>query len=158
MAVLSSCTQNEDFNVESLIVNANGETVKDLSSTTAQASPSNGATPVSPNTPNTPVSPANILAKIDLSSSAAANLKNPGGYVIINSTYVLGKTTTGLYVAASVVCPHEPQKRIMLNNTEFYCSKHGARFNLDGKPLNTITRSYLSIYHTSIENNILSIF
>lgn len=161
MAVLSSCTQNEDFNVDSLIVNANGDSVKDLGTTTAQTNPSSGTTPVSPSAPSTPaapVSPANVLAKIDLTSSAAANLKNPGGYVVVNSTYVVGKTTTGEYVAASLVCSHEPKRQIILNKTEFYCTKHGARFNVEGKPLNTITRNNLTIYATKLEGNILSIY
>jgi len=161
MAVLSSCTQNEDFNVDSLVVNSNGDPVKDLGTTTPQANPANGSTPVSPITPSTPVapvSPSNVLAKIDLTSSSATNLKSPGGYIIVNNSYVVGKTTTGLYVAASIVCSHEPKRQIMLNKSEFYCTKHGARFNVDGKPLNTITRNNLTIYATKLEGNILSIY
>jgi nitrite reductase/ring-hydroxylating ferredoxin subunit len=158
MAVLSSCTQNEDFNVDSLVLNSSGETVPDLSSTVASNTPT---APISPTTPTTPITPGttvNALAKIDLTSSAASNLKNPGGYIIVSNMYVVGKTSNGDYVAASNLCTHEPKRRIILNKTEFYCTDHGARFSLTGQTLTTIARTNLTVYKTAVDGNILTVY
>lgn len=153
MAVLSSCTQNERFNVESLVLNSNGDTVSGLGSTTAV---NVSTTPSNPTTPTTPA--VNALVRVDLSSSAMSNLKNAGGYVIVNNTYVVGKLKNGDYVAASVVCTHEPKRQIILNGNEYYCTAHGARYNLSGQTLNTVARSSLSVYRTQVDGNILTVY
>lgn len=158
LAVMSSCTQNEDFTVDSLVLNSSDQEVPNLQTTTPTTSTgtTTPATPTAPTTPTTPV--GNALAKIDLTSSAASNLKTAGGYIIVNNLYVVGKTTSGAYVAASNLCTHEPKRRVILNKTEFYCTDHGARFSLTGQTLNTITRTNLTVFKTQVDGNILSIY
>ena len=163
MAVLSSCTQNENFNVDALVLNKNGETVDNLqttksSTTTDPAGSTTGGTTGSTTGGSTSGSTVNALFKLDLTASSMGNLKNPGGYVIVNNAYVVGKTTAGNYVAATVVCTHEPKRQVILNKTEFYCTAHGARFNLSGQPLNTIARSSIAVYKTMVDGNTLIVY
>lgn len=164
MAVLSSCSQNEDFNVAALVVNANGEVVPGIGTTQAStpspvSNPTTGGTTGS-TTGGTTTSPStiNALFKVDLNSTAAKNLKTAGGYIVVNNAYVVGKTTTGNYVAASVVCTHEPKRKVILNKTEFYCTEHGARFSLTGQTLNTVTRTNLRVYKTQVDGTTLLVY
>ena len=98
----------------------------------------------------------NILFSLDLSASTSNNLKNNGGYVIQNNV-VVAKDNTGNYVAATVVCSHDLLKKVTFRNNEFYCTEHGARFNLSGTGLNNDGRRGLKIYATSLDGNTLNI-
>jgi nitrite reductase/ring-hydroxylating ferredoxin subunit len=109
-----------------------------------------------PTTPTTPDPVTGVLFTIDLSASTASKLQNNGGYLIKNNI-VVARDLKGEYVAASVVCSHELRKNVIYRNDEFYCTVHGARFDLTGKGLNNDGRRGLQIYATSLQDNILSI-
>ena len=178
MAALSACSQKEDYFIESLILNKNGETVASLDSTTKSSSSSNsggsssgggtntgGSTAGGTNNlPTGAVSTADLakitspLAKIDLTSTAAKSLSTAGGYVIVSNMYVVGRTSDGNFVAATNMCTHEPRRRVVFNRTEFYCTDHGARFALNGSPLNTIARSQIAVYTTANDGKTLVIY
>lgn len=98
----------------------------------------------------------NVNFTINLTSSSASNLKNNGGYIIQNNV-VVAKDNSGNYVAATVVCSHELLKQVIFRNNEFYCTAHGARFNLSGTGLNDKGSRGLKIYATSLEGDQLSI-
>jgi nitrite reductase/ring-hydroxylating ferredoxin subunit len=119
MAVLASCTQQEDSVLESLIVNKNGETVGSLDSTKSSSSSAstgttgggtttggttNGGTTSGGTTTGGTTSTAlplgkvttaelsnvkNPLVKVDLTSSAASPLNNTGGYILANSNSIV---------------------------------------------------------------------
>jgi len=93
---------------------------------------------------------------MDLAEAAAISLKNNGGYLIKNNI-VVARNLAGNYVAATVVCSHEQRKDVIFRNNEFYCTAHGARFDLTGKGLNTDGRNGLKIYKTSLAGSILSV-
>lgn len=95
---------------------------------------------------------------IDLTSSTYANLQNNAGYVVVDNQYVVARTTAGEYVAATRTCSHEPRKQIRLRNGEWYCTEHGARFNLSGRGLNSEGGKGLQIFRTSLTNNQLRVF
>jgi len=174
LAVLQSCSKKEDYFIESLILNKKGETVASLDSTIKTSSPSysggsnNGGSTNPGGLPNNlpvgKVSTAELakitspLAKIDLTSSAAKSLTSVGGYVIVSDMFVVGVTSNGDFVAASNLCTHEPRRRIIFNQTEFYCTDHGARFALNGARLSTIARSDLSVYNTVNDGKTLVIY
>lgn len=178
MAALSACSQKEDYFIESLILNKNGETVASLDSTTKSSSTASsgstsggvnngGGTNTGGSNNNWPagnVSTADLakitspLAKIDLTSTAAKSLTTAGGYVFVSNMYVVGRTSDGNYVAATNLCTHEPKRRVVFNRTEFYCTDHGARFALNGSTLNTIARSPLTIYSTANDGKTLVIY
>lgn len=179
MAVLASCTQQEDSVLESLIVNKNGETVAALDSTKTSAAVStpststggttNGGTTTGGSTSSTSmplgkVSTAELsnvkspLVKLDLSISSSAALANTGGYITVNNAIVIGRTASGDFVAASNLCTHEPKRRVIFNKTEYFCTDHGARFSLTGANLNTVARSPLTVYKTANDGKTLIVY
>ncbi|WP_338874824.1 Rieske 2Fe-2S domain-containing protein [Spirosoma sp. SC4-14] len=103
------------------------------------------------------VTPAPLSSSItvDLSSSANAALLKQGGYIVTNSV-VVANTSKG-YVAVTVVCSHEGERRIELLNDEFYCSAHGARYDLNGKGLNSNGSRGLTTYTVAQSGTILTI-
>lgn len=182
MAVLASCTQQEDSVLESLIVNKNGETVASLDSTQTSAATTNpgtssggtssggttsGGTTSGGSTLSLPLGKvstaelANVkspLVKLDLTLSSAAALANTGGYITVNNAIVIGRAASGDYVAASNLCTHEPKRRVIFNKTEYFCTDHGARFSLTGANLNTIARSPLTVYKTANDGKTLIVY
>lgn len=106
---------------------------------------------------NTPIDPATgVLFTINLNDASSNALKNNGGYLIKNNV-VIAKDMSGNFVAATVVCSHEQKKKVIFRNSEFYCTAHGARFDLNGKGINSTGGNGIKIYETSLANNILSI-
>ena len=100
-----------------------------------------------------------VLFTIDLDSTEGAKIADNGDYIIKNEV-VVAKNLEGKYAAASQICSHEPRKKVSFLSDDggiFRCSDHGARFNQNGKPLNSVTSKYLKVYDTKLENNILSI-
>lgn len=104
----------------------------------------------------TPDPVTGVLFTVDLSASTSGKLRNNGGYVIKNNI-VIAKDLKGEYVAATVVCSHELKKDVIFSNNEFFCTAHGARFNLAGQGLNNDGKRGLKIYTTVLDGNILSI-
>jgi nitrite reductase/ring-hydroxylating ferredoxin subunit len=177
MAVLASCTQQEDSVLESLIVNKNGETVASLDSTKTSAATTNpgtsgggtntGGTTSGGSTSSLPLGKvstaelANVkspLVKLDLTLSSSSALANTGGYITVNNAIVIGRAASGDYVAASNLCTHEPKRRVIFNKTEYFCTDHGARFSLTGANLNTIARSPLTVYKTANDGKTLIVY
>lgn len=103
------------------------------------------------------VTPAPLASPltVDLTSSANAALLKQGGYIVINDI-VVANTTNG-YVAVTVVCSHENKKKVQLRNNEFYCTEHGARYDLTGKGLNGEGNRGLTTYTVKQAGNILTI-
>lgn len=96
---------------------------------------------------------------IDLSASANAALQTNGGYIISNNC-VVAKDTSGNYVAATVICSHEGEKKVSYdkNNNRYVCSAHGATFSLTGSPINSVTKNSLTIYKTSLSGTTLRVY
>ena len=92
---------------------------------------------------------------VDLSAAANASLLKAGSYIITNDI-VVANTSKG-YVAVTVVCSHQGRKQIQLANDEFYCTEHGARYDLAGKGLNANGNRGLKVYTITKSGNILTI-
>ena len=92
---------------------------------------------------------------VDLSTTANAGLLKVGSYIITNDI-VVANTSKG-YVAVTVVCSHEGRKQIQLTNDEFYCTEHGARYDLAGKGLNANGSRGLKVYTITKSGTILTI-
>ncbi|MBU2905159.1 Rieske (2Fe-2S) protein [Arenibacter algicola] len=119
---------------------------EELDPTTAEDSSSGANSPSSSSVPFT----------VDLSASEAGKLQNNGGYIIKNNV-VIAKNLEGKYVAATVICSHEFKKKVVFKNNEFYCGEHDARFDQNGKGLNSKGSKGLKIYTTSISGSILTV-
>jgi cytochrome b6-f complex iron-sulfur subunit len=111
-------------------------------------------TSCSPGAAVTPATLSNAVT-VDLTSTANAALKNVGGYIVTNNI-VVANTAQG-YVAATVVCSHEGEKQVQLRSGEFYCTAHGARYDLTGKGLNANGSRGLTIYKVAQSGNVLTI-
>jgi cytochrome b6-f complex iron-sulfur subunit len=96
---------------------------------------------------------------IDLSDPTNGGLGTNGGYVVRNSV-VIARTTAGALVAATVICTHEGQRQVIYDKSAngFYCNAHGARFDLNGKGLNSNGSGGLTIYKTTLTGNSLRVY
>ncbi len=100
----------------------------------------------------------NTKLKIDLTINANKALLNQGGYQRFNNTYVVALSKAGLYIAAPVLCTHDPLKDVIYSNEEWYCTAHGARFTLAGKGLNKNGNKGLVVYKTVTDGKTLVIY
>ncbi len=99
--------------------------------------------------PQTPAS-GSVDFTLDLTATAYAALKKNGGYVVTNNI-VVARTMTGEYAAVTVVCSHEGNRQVTFTTSnEFYCTAHGARFDVTGKGLNSDGRKGLTVYKTAL--------
>ena len=154
MAAMTSCVHESDTVVDAL-------TLAGPKSGTATA-PSSGTatTPTSTTsaTGSTDLSTIkNRLLTIDLSSSAAAGLKTVGGY-LTQSGIVVARVSQGVYAAVTQTCSHEPKKGVIFNVTEFYCTVHGARFDLTGKGKNSFGSRGIAVYKTATDGKTLVVY
>jgi nitrite reductase/ring-hydroxylating ferredoxin subunit len=119
--------------------------------------------------PLIPEQPTGVDFTVDLNASLAANLQSNGGFIFVKSKVkftendiIIVRNLEGNLVAASKICSHEGNPNIDFfkeNGGVFECDVHGARFDLTGKPLNSITSRPLKIFKTEVSvNNILRIF
>ena len=161
MAAMTACVHESDTVVDALTLASpkSGTTTAPASGTTAPGS-STTTTPVSTTsaTSTTDLSTIkNRLLTIDLGSSAAAALKTVGGY-IAQSGIVVAQISQGVYAAVTQTCSHEPKKNIIFNVSEFYCTVHGARFDLTGKGKNSFGSRGLTVYKTATDGKTLVVY
>ena len=88
---------------------------------------------------------------LDLDESAYDALNAVGGYVRINKV-VIAAVSEGTFVAVTQICSHQGAENITFRslNNDFYCTQHGAIFDLDGKGLNSNGSKGILIYKTSL--------
>lgn len=179
-ALMSSCTKNEDSYVEALTVNSNTGTAVTNTGTTTTTSGTTGTgttttgtttgttSGTTGTTTGTTTTAGTITTeelnkitsyklKIDLTSSTYAKLATVGGYITSNGIVVARSTQTA-YVAATQTCTHEPKKKVIYNNGEYYCTDHGARFSLAGKGLNSLGSKGLTIYSVATDGKTLVVY
>jgi nitrite reductase/ring-hydroxylating ferredoxin subunit len=140
MAALTSCVKPEDTYIPVTRIDANSVTP---------------TTPVIPATPTTNISSiTNPLLKIDLATST---LKTVGQY-IIQSNIVVAQVSAGAYVAVTNLCTHEPKRQVYYSDGSFFCSAHGAQFNLSGTPLNNVARTAIKAYQVATDGKTLVVY
>jgi cytochrome b6-f complex iron-sulfur subunit len=94
------------------------------------------------------------LVSLDLSATTA--LKNVGGYVQ-NNNVVIAQVSAGKYIAVTQICTHEGQKQVIFQGGEFYCTAHGARFDTNGKGLNSNGSGGLKLYTVTVTGTTLKV-
>ena len=154
MAALSSCVRDEDSVVNALTLTPpqSGTPTPPVSTTTT--------TPASTTTTGngTDLSAIkNRLLTITLSSTSAASLKKVGGY-LAQSGIVVAQVSAGVYVAVTQTCSHEPKKQVIFNVSEFYCTAHGARFDLTGKGKNSFGSRGITVYKVATDGITLVVY
>ncbi len=153
MAALTACVHEEDTVVEALTLSAtqSGTAVAPVASTTTTTPMTTTAV-----TGGTDLSTiTNRLLTITLSSSAA--LAKVGGYVV-QSGIVVAQVSAGVFVAVTQTCSHEPRKAIIFNNTEFYCTVHGARYDLTGKGKNSYGSKGIAVYKVATDGKTVVVY
>jgi nitrite reductase/ring-hydroxylating ferredoxin subunit len=100
----------------------------------------------------------NTLATVDLSTSSGAKLKKIGAYLVIGNAYVVALGKDGTYIAATVLCTHEPKKQVIYSNEEWFCTAHDARFTLAGKGINKNGSKGLTIFKVATDGSKLVIY
>ena len=164
LMALLSCVKVEDTYVEALEISpgSNQETGTTTGTNNTGTTTTTTSNSVADNTQFISTEALNKLTakvKIDLNASTYAKLKTTlGAYYVLNNAYVVALSKTGKYIAATVTCSHEPKKRIVFSNQEWYCTDHGARFSLAGSGLNSKGSKGLTIYNTATDGNTLIIY
>lgn len=164
MLLLTSCIHQEDTFVEALTLQ--NQTSSETTGTTE--TPTTGTTTgttsgavklSSPSAISTEALNAikNVKLKIDLTLSSNANLLKVGGY-LSQSGIVVAQSATGVLVAATQTCTHEPKKQVIFNKTEFYCTAHGARFSLTGAGLNSLGSRGIAVYKVATDGNTVVVY
>lgn len=144
MAVLTSCVTEEDTYVPALTIDPNAATTIPPGTVI----PSNGTNPSTITNP---------LLKLDLTVSATSKLKTVGGY-LVQSGIVVAQVSSGVFVAVTQTCSHEPKKAIIYSGNEFYCTKHGARFDLNGKGKNSLGSGGIAVYKVATDGKTLVVY
>lgn len=158
MAAMTSCIREEDTVVDALTLAGTTTTPTTTTPTSTTTTSSTTTTPTSATTNGTDLSKiTNRLLTIDLTASAAAALKTVGGY-LAQSGIVVAQSSSGTYIAVTQTCSHEPKKAIIFNKTEFYCTQHGARFDLTGKGKNSFGSKGLTVYKTATDGKTLVVY
>ena len=140
MAALTSCVKEEDTYVPVTRIDANS------------------VTPLAPVVPATPTSNissiTNPILKIDLATST---IKTVGSY-LIQSNIVVAQVSAGAYVAVTNLCTHEPKRQVYYSDGSFFCSAHGAQFNLSGSPVNNVARTAIKLYQVATDGKTLVVY
>lgn len=103
----------------------------------------------------TPIGPVDF--DIDLAEQANLPLSRVGGHVVRNGVVVARPNQT-LFVAVTQTCSHEQRPQVTFQNGEFYCTAHGARFDLLGKGLNAEGKRGLTVYKIEQSGSLLRIY
>ena len=98
-----------------------------------------------------------FILNLDESSNDALN--TVGGYVRSNKV-VIALVSERNFVAVTQICSHQGAENVILRsmNSDFYCTKHGAIFDLEGVGLNSKGSKGIMVYKTSLSGNRLRIF
>lgn len=151
LAALTSCVRPEDTIVNAL-------TLAGTQSNTVTAPTTSTTTTPTTATSGTDLSTIkNRLLTIDLTSSAASALKTVGGY-LVQSGIVVAMSSAGNYIAVTQTCSHEPKKAIIFNKTEFYCTVHGASYDLAGKGKNSFGSKGIAVYKIATDGKTLVVY
>ncbi len=105
------------------------------------------------------VTPSSVDFTVDLTASSNAALKVKGGYIIQNQV-VIAQTLSGTYAAATVICSHQGESRVVYDkiNNQWYCGAHGATFAINGSGVNNNGKNGLSVYKTTLTGNSLRVY
>lgn len=94
---------------------------------------------------------------LDLTDPAFSKLNTVGNYAIQNRI-VIARISTTKFAAVTQVCSHEGKLKVNFTSGEFYCPEHGARFDTDGKGLNSKGSKGLKTYQTELTGTTLRVF
>ncbi len=156
LALLTSCTQEEDSFVNALIQNPDG------TFSNADGSPLYPENNLGPDEQFTisseELEKISFLYIIDTSSPLYSRLLQRNNYMVIANTYVVALSRTGEFLAATVVCSHENNRSITYRSGEWFCPQHGARYNTSGVGQNDYGKNGIKVYKTAFDGKRIIIY
>jgi nitrite reductase/ring-hydroxylating ferredoxin subunit len=169
-AALTSCVSESDKYIDAKALDANGNIIEPgqavvTNNPTTPSTPPNTSPITGSNSANSAkfISTANLdkikpLVSVDLNAISGAKLKKIGGYLVIDNAYVVALAKDGSYIAATVLCTHEPKRQVIYSNEEWFCTAHDARFTLAGKGINKNGSKGLTIYKVATDGSKLVVY
>jgi cytochrome b6-f complex iron-sulfur subunit len=106
--------------------------------------------------PNDPAGAATDFI-LDLNDPSYATLNTVGKYVTAIRT-VIARISATTFAAVTQVCSHQGRANVIYQNTEFYCTQHGAKFDINGRGLNSNGKNGLTVYMTALNGSSLRVF
>lgn len=94
---------------------------------------------------------------LDLSEAANSSLNTVGNYLIINKV-VVARISSDQFAAVTQICSHENKSKVIYQGSEFYCTEHGAKYDLNGVGLNSNGRKGIKAYITELTGTQLRVF
>lgn len=96
---------------------------------------------------------------ISLDDPTYTSLRTIGNFVVVNEVVIVC-TAADTFVAVTLICSHEGSKKVTFRKSQndFYCSEHGAEFDLQGKGKNSNGSKGLKVYSTTLSGNSLRIY
>ena len=160
LAALTGCVHESDTVVNALVLpgpqsSTPGSSTAVTAPATTTTAPGSTTTTAGAGVDLTTIK--NRLLTLDLGSSAVSALKTVGGYVT-QSGIVVAQVSAGVYVAVTQTCSHEPKKNVIFNKTEFYCTVHGARFDLTGRGKNSLGSQGIAVYNVATDGKTLVVY
>ncbi len=102
-----------------------------------------------------PAPPTNVDFTVDVATGALAN---NGGFLVQNGI-IIGRTTTGSFIAVSAACTHQGTILQYVSATNsFFCNNHGSNFNSTGDATNGPATKSLTVYATTLTGASLRVF
>jgi cytochrome b6-f complex iron-sulfur subunit len=94
---------------------------------------------------------------LDLNDAAYSTLNTVGRYAVANRI-VIARISATTFAAVTQVCSHEGRVKVIYQNAEFYCPEHGAKFDVNGRGLNSNGKNGLTVYMTALNGSLLRVF
>jgi len=102
--------------------------------------------------------PTNVDFTLNLDDPANNGLKTNGGYIYKNGI-IVARTTSGTYVALSMVCTHAGSTVYYdAGGNRLHCPNHGSNFATDGTVINGPASNPLATYHTTLAGSSLRVY
>jgi cytochrome b6-f complex iron-sulfur subunit len=109
------------------------------------------------NEDNTTPATTTKTATYDITTVKSGALKTVGGFYVDDAnSIVIANTKSKGYVAVTLVCTHEGQRKVGYSTDKFLCTAHGATFDDSGKNL-SVAPSPLKTYTVTQAGNILTV-
>ena len=106
------------------------------------------------NSSSTPQGPSNVHFTVDISSGP---LSANGGY-IIQGGVIVGRTTSGGFVAIAAACTHQGSSlQYSASTNKFVCPSHGAQFDTNGNVTQGPATVAEKKYTTSLSGTVLTV-
>lgn len=107
-----------------------------------------------------PLPTSKIDLTLNLNDTSYQKLKTPGNFIFVSDKIdlIIVYTINQQYIAAAARCTHEGSLVAYYPSDVFFCSKHGAKYNLTGTVMEGPAILPLKVFKTNLSGTTLRIF